>query len=93
MNKLKRLSPVRIIVLGFISLILIGTFILLLPLSHNDGVIITFIDALFMDWQPFFWQNYSEQEITFISVPILPVSECLTSYIPLVLNILKNHGF
>lgn len=47
MNKLKRLSPVHIIVLGFVSLILIGTFILLLPLSHNDGVIITFIDALF----------------------------------------------
>ena len=40
-----------------------------------------------------FGQNYSEQEITFASVPILLISECFTSYIPLVLDSLKNHEF
>ena len=48
---------------------------------------------LFVDWQPFFGQNYSEQEITLTTVLIQLISECLTLYIPLALDNLKNHEF
>jgi len=44
-----------------------------------------------VDWQPFFGQNYSEQEITLTTVLIQLISECLTLYIPLALDNLKNH--
>jgi hypothetical protein len=46
-----------------------------------------------LDWQPFFGQNYSEQEITLTTVLIQLISECLTLYIPLALDNLKNHEF
>ena len=46
-----------------------------------------------MDWQPFFGQNYSEQEITLTTVLIQLISKCLTLYIPLALDNLKNHEF
>lgn len=45
--KKKRLSPGRFIALGFASLILFGSFLLALPVSHNKGVSITYLDALF----------------------------------------------
>lgn len=53
------------------------------------------IDTFFIsvDWQPFFGQNYSEQEITLTTVLIQLISECLTLYIPLALDNLKNHEF
>jgi trk system potassium uptake protein len=47
MNLLKKMSPGRFIALGFAFVILIGAIILFLPVSHNEGVNISFIDALF----------------------------------------------
>ena len=43
----KKLSPGRIIVLGFAMVILIGALLLLLPISNRSGVKVSFIDALF----------------------------------------------
>jgi trk system potassium uptake protein len=47
MNILKKMSPGRYIALGFATVILLGAFILFLPFTHNEGVNVTFIDALF----------------------------------------------
>lgn len=47
MKLLKKVSPGRLISLGFASVILIGAFILWLPISANEGVTVRFIDALF----------------------------------------------
>ncbi len=47
MNSLKKMSPGRFIALGFATVILLGAFILVLPVSHNEGVDVTFMDALF----------------------------------------------
>jgi trk system potassium uptake protein TrkH len=47
MYDLKKMSPGRFIALGFAFVILLGAFILFLPISHNDGVNVAFIDALF----------------------------------------------
>lgn len=47
MNRLKHISPGRLIVLGFFLVIMIGTFLLMSPISRNDGVEVSFIDALF----------------------------------------------
>ena len=44
---LRKMSPLRIIVLGFASLIIIGAIILFLPLSAKEGVKVSVIDALF----------------------------------------------
>ncbi|MEW6213684.1 MAG: TrkH family potassium uptake protein [Nitrospirota bacterium] len=41
----KRLSPPQILVIGFLSFILIGTILLMLPFSSREGC--SFIDALF----------------------------------------------
>ena len=43
----KKQPPGRLIVLGFAVVILLGTVLLLLPVSIKDGVQVTFIDALF----------------------------------------------
>ena len=61
---------------------------LLLDAIYNDGMV-----QDILDWQPFFGQNYSEQEITLTTVLIQLISECLTPYIPLALDNLKNHEF
>lgn len=47
MTKTKRMSPSFIIALGFAIVILTGTLFLYLPISHNEGVDVSFIDALF----------------------------------------------
>ncbi|MDD3172645.1 MAG: potassium transporter TrkG [Herbinix sp.] len=47
MNVFKKMSPGRFIALGFVTVILLGAFILFLPVSHNEGIDVTFIDALF----------------------------------------------
>ncbi len=47
MKLLKRVSPGRLISLGFASVILIGAILLWLPISAKDGVDVRFIDALF----------------------------------------------
>lgn len=44
---LKRQSPGRIIALGFLSVILIGSVLLMLPCSVKDGVTLRYIDALY----------------------------------------------
>ena len=44
---LKRQSPGRLIALGFLSVILIGSVLLMLPCSVNDGVTLRYIDALY----------------------------------------------
>lgn len=47
MKLMKKLKPGRIIVLGFLSVIIIGAILLKLPISINDGVKVSFVDALF----------------------------------------------
>lgn len=47
MGVLKKISPGRIIVLGFFSVIIIGALLLKLPISIRDGQSVTFVDALF----------------------------------------------
>lgn len=44
---LRKLSPARLIALGFISVILLGSALLMLPWSINEGVEINYIDALY----------------------------------------------
>ena len=44
---LRKLSPGRIVVLGFAFVILTGSLILWLPISANEGVDVSYIDALF----------------------------------------------
>lgn len=47
MSLIMKIKPGRLIVLGFFSVILLGALILMLPISVNDGVKVSFIDALF----------------------------------------------
>lgn len=44
---LKRIRPVQIIALGFLAVIFVGAIILMLPISADEGVKVSFIDALF----------------------------------------------
>ncbi len=44
---LKKLSPVRIIALGFATVILLGSLLLMLPCSVQEGVELCYIDALY----------------------------------------------
>ena len=46
LHKLK-LSSFQVILLGFAAVILIGAFLLMLPLSSKEGVVTPFSDALF----------------------------------------------
>ncbi|MGW8272075.1 MAG: TrkH family potassium uptake protein [Thermodesulfovibrionales bacterium] len=41
----KRLSPPQVLIFGFVSFILVGTLLLLLPMSTPEGI--SFVDALF----------------------------------------------
>ncbi len=43
----RRMAPGRVIALGFAAVILIGALLLFLPFTHNEGVDVTFTDALF----------------------------------------------
>ncbi len=45
--KWERFTPPQILVLGFIMIIMLGAFLLMLPMSSNPGMTITFVDALF----------------------------------------------
>ena len=48
MNRfLKKISPGRLIALGFAAVILLGTVLFLLPVSHVPGADMSFTDALF----------------------------------------------
>ncbi len=44
---IKKLSPARIIALGFAAVIFIGSILLILPCSINEGVEVRYIDALY----------------------------------------------
>jgi trk system potassium uptake protein TrkH len=46
-NRLFRLTPTRIIVLGFLALIILGAFLLFLPISAADNCFTKFTDSLF----------------------------------------------
>lgn len=46
-NLFKRQSPARIIAFGFAAVILIGSALLMLPISVRDGVTLRYIDALY----------------------------------------------
>ena len=43
----KQLTPVRLIVLSFLGMILIGTVLLIMPISSRDGTFTSVIDAVF----------------------------------------------
>lgn len=45
--KYKKMSPGRVISLGFAMVILVGALLLFLPVTHRDGVTVSAIDALF----------------------------------------------
>lgn len=47
MSVIKKMSPGRFVVLGFAAVILLGAFLLVLPISDNHGVKVKFIDAFF----------------------------------------------
>ncbi|MDU2673131.1 MAG: potassium transporter TrkG [Clostridium sp.] len=47
MGLINKIKPGRIIVLGFLLVILLGTMLLMLPISINDGASVSLIDALF----------------------------------------------
>lgn len=42
-----KLSPGRLVVLGFLFVILLGSLLLWLPVSANEGVTVSYLDALF----------------------------------------------
>ena len=42
-----KLTPTRIIFLGFLFLILVGALLLMLPISHKNTESVSFLDALF----------------------------------------------
>ena len=44
---IKRQSPMRLIALGFLTVILIGSLLLMLPQSQREGVELSYIDALY----------------------------------------------
>ena len=44
---LKQLSPPRIIAFGFLTVILLGSVLLILPFSLKDGVRLSYVDALY----------------------------------------------
>lgn len=47
MLKGKHFSPNQVVALTFLGLILAGAFLLMLPISHKDGMWMPFLDALF----------------------------------------------
>ena len=46
-ERIKKQSPARIISLGFALVILVGSLLLMLPCSIQDGVTVRYIDALY----------------------------------------------
>ena len=47
MTKQKRLSPGKLIAVGFLTVILVGSILLYLPAAHSGEVVVTYLDALF----------------------------------------------
>lgn len=48
MLRTKRLGPTQYVALGFMSVILIGSVLLALPIAHMPGTYVSYIDALFI---------------------------------------------
>lgn len=48
LQKIFKLKPTQVIVLSFIFMILLGTFLLMLPISTTNGLGLSWIDALFV---------------------------------------------
>ncbi|MBE6136883.1 MAG: Trk family potassium uptake protein [Erysipelotrichaceae bacterium] len=48
MDKIKKLSPVKIISLGYLITILVGTLLLMLPIASKDRQATSFIDSFFV---------------------------------------------
>ncbi len=46
-NIYKEFTPTQVIIFGFLAIILIGTFLLCLPISNNEGITTPFLTALF----------------------------------------------
>ena len=46
-NFIKKQSPGRIIALGFLLVILLGSLLLMMPFSVKDGVKLSYIDSLY----------------------------------------------
>lgn len=46
-NKFFKITPAQTIIIGFLGIILIGTFLLCLPISHTNGNWFSFIESLF----------------------------------------------
>ena len=46
-NKRKRLNPAKVMLLGYFMVILVGTALLVLPISRQNGVDVNFLTALF----------------------------------------------
>lgn len=44
----KRLEPNHLLLIGFLAIILMGSMLLSLPVSHNSGQDVAYIDALFI---------------------------------------------
>lgn len=47
MKRKQSISPFRIIIAGFLAVILVGSLLLMLPISSREGCITPFLDALF----------------------------------------------
>lgn len=47
LHKKHNLNSFQVIIFGFLSVILLGTFLLMLPLSSREGTVTPFLDALF----------------------------------------------
>lgn len=47
MKRKKKMSSAKIILMGFLGIIIIGSLLLSLPISHAEGVEVSYIDALF----------------------------------------------
>ena len=52
MKYLERQSPARIIAIGFLAVILTGSFLLMLPVCIKPGVRLHYVDALFTSTIP-----------------------------------------
>ena len=47
MKYIRKQTPARILALGFLAVILLGSFLLMLPCSVRPGVSLHYVDALF----------------------------------------------
>ncbi|MCK9601558.1 MAG: ATPase, partial [Sphaerochaeta sp.] len=47
-SKGKRLEPNHVLLIGFLTIILLGSLLLSLPIAHNRGISLAYVDALFI---------------------------------------------